>query len=259
MRTTYHQKNRNGRRSAYNNIFYALLIVVLGIELVFSPIRSFISTVALPIQGVGSGAANVLESVDAIITAKPQLVNENNLLRDEIDRLKLEVQRSSLYRDENNALRTLLQVQNIENRSYTVAQVIAHPPATAYDTLLIKVPASLMPSVDTPVFSGDIYIGNIEEISDATALVRLVTSDTLTQDVYVGETSILLSGTGGGTFEVTVPKGFEISDDQIISHVQFPTQPFARVEFIETDEIQAVQRVYLQALFQLHAIRYVNF
>jgi|GEM_PF-1811031 len=260
MKTIYHQKNRRGKRGAYNNIMYVILVAVVILELLFHPIQKVLSVATGPIQGVGQGVAIVFDGVGAFFTAKPVLQRENDILREEKNVLELEVQRSSLFRDENTALRSLLRAQDQSGDViYTVAQVIAHPPATTYDTLLIKVSETSPPAIATAVFSGNVYVGNIEEVSGDTALVRLVTSDALTQDVYIGDTSVLLVGTGGGTFEVTVPKGFAITEGQIISHVQFPTQPFAKVELIEENEIQAVQKVYLQALFQLHSIRYVNF
>jgi cell shape-determining protein MreC len=237
---------------------YFILVIIIVIEFIFHPIQGVLSFASGPIQGMGQGVVITLEGLGAFFTAKPSLQRDNDLLQEEKKALELELQRSSLFRDENSALRALLRVQDEGGVVRNVAQVIAHPPATAYDTLLIRVPY-VIPDIGAPVFVGNIYIGTIEEVTANTALVRLVTSDTLTQDVFIGETSILLKGTGGGTFEVTVPKGFEIAEGQIISHVQFPTQPFAKVELIETDEVQAVQKVYLQALFSLHSIRYVNF
>jgi len=238
---------------------YLLIVGIIVIELIFHPIAGILKMVTKPIQGVNQGVAITTSGIGSFFTSKPALNRANEILEEENQRLQLELERSSLYQDENQALRNLLRVVEERGLYKTIAQVIAHPPATDYDTLLIRLPEGTLLEIGQPVFSGVIFIGMIEELDGDTALVRLVSSDTLTQDVYVGETSILLTGSGGGTFEVTVPKGFPIEEGQVIPHVRFPTQPFARVELIETDDIQAVQRVYLQALFQLHSIRYVNF
>lgn len=256
---TYLQKNNRTKRRGYMNIVYGVVAVLIVIELIFHPFKGILSFVTRPLEGVRQGLFLGMEGVGAFFTSKPRLQEDNRLLKEEIQSLQRELQRSSLYQQENNSLRELLGVKE-ESPNNIVAQVIAHPPATVYDTLLVRFGEQQNNIfVGMPVFYGSMYIGTVESIEADNALIRLATSDTLTQEVYVNEETILLTGKGGGTFEVTVPKGFEIAKGQILSHVRYPTQPFVIVEHIEADDVQAVQKVFLRAMFPLHSIRYVNF
>lgn len=259
VKMTYLQRNNRNRQNQKRRILIFIAIVIIALEFILHPIRSILTKVSTPAQSIGHGIGLAFEGFGALFTSKPHLQEENRLLKEEIEKLEIELERNSLYQEENKSLRKLLDIKE-QSPNNIVAQVIAHPPATDYDTLLVRLGekgSSVFEGM--PVFYGEVYIGNVEKKEGDRALVRVVSSDTLSQEVYIGDKTVVLSGKGGGTFEVTVPKGFEIEVGQEISHVNYPTRVFAVVEHIETDEIQAVQKVYLRIPFSIHSIRYVNF
>lgn len=108
--------------------------------------------------------------------------------------------------EENNALMQTLGLPGI-----TVAargRVLARPPRTHYDTLLVQTLDTASIAVGDYTYAEGVLIGYVTERNAETVLVSLFSAPGATLDVRVGSPSaiVVAHGLGGGAFTFDVPK-----------------------------------------------------
>lgn len=91
--------------------------------------------------------------------------------------------------------------------AFMTAQVIARPPKTHYDTLLLAAGSDDGVRVGDRVEAERVLLGEVSAVSAGTATVSLFSTPGSERDVRVGEPSaiVILSGQGGGAFEASIP------------------------------------------------------
>lgn len=113
--------------------------------------------------------------------------------------------------EENESLRKAAHTASLSKG--VVGRVLARPPRTHYDTLLIDV------GVDDGVKENDLAVlngfvlGRVVSVGASDATVELFSAPGTTQDVVVGtpHAVVVAKGVGGGAFEFSVPQGVKVS------------------------------------------------
>jgi len=96
-------------------------------------------------------------------------------------------------------------------REYKTARVIAYPPKSHYDTLVIDAGSADDVRTGDHVYIEKMFIGSVSGISTHTATIQLNSSPGSVRDARVGKPASIISiqGVGGGAFEASVPADVE--------------------------------------------------
>lgn len=137
----------------------------------------------------------------------------------DLKRIQYQALLYSLLADENASLRD--SAGAVATPHGVTARVIARPPRTNYDTLLIDVGKSGgINENDVAIYQG-VVLGRISAVDSNSATVTLFSSSGVSHDVILGDPRAVAvaKGLGGGAFEVSVPQGVKVA---LGDSVRFP-------------------------------------
>lgn len=130
--------------------------------------------------------------------------------------------------------------------AYGTARIVARPPRTHYDTLLIAAGEGDGVRVgDTATVFG-IAVGVVTDISRASAIVALYSSPGASMDVALGDprSIVVLHGVGGGSFESSLPGGIAIAlGDTATDSAGMVIATVASIELRQTDTTKVLRLV----------------
>lgn len=204
------------RGSKTRSHFFAGAIALGSLVLVFV----FSSNIGSLMRGV---VANIVaphtSSDEYSVLSKNALIARLNTTDAELKRIQYQALLYSLLADENASLRD--SVGAVATPRGVTARVIARPPRTNYDALLIDVgELDGVHENDVAVYH-DVVLGRISAVDSRSATVTLFSSSGVSHDVILGDPRAVAVavGLGGGAFEVSVPQGVKVS---VGDAVRFP-------------------------------------
>jgi len=252
---------RDSKRSLGRRMSIPLLIVLLiialysmGPGLLHLSLRAILSGVSPALKGahiLADGRSGFL----AFLTSKESLMEENASLRRQATDL-------TLMRAENERLRARL--ATFEGAGFPaaslVASVIATPPHSVYDTLLIDVSKIGNVRQGMLVLSLDgAALGTLAEVFGGTAKVLLFSSSGVQTPSSLGArtTAIDLVGRGGGSFRATVPSRTRVDVGDSITSAVLGGRIVALVEAVTTDVSQLSSTIDARIPVPLHTLNSV--
>lgn len=124
----------------------------------------------------------------------------------ELSRTRYQSVLFSLLAEENRRLRDAADAASLT--AGVTARVLARPPQTQYDSLLIDQGEAQGVSLDDVVVFEGIALGRIVSTAQATSVVELFSSPGTEHDVLLGNPVAvsIARGLGGGSFELSVPQ-----------------------------------------------------
>ena len=205
-----HRSNINRKRISTKIKIVVLICILIFIINIIAPqfLSSSITSLIRPfwnnkeIQGIST------ELKDATVS---QLKNENTELKKALDR--------------GNASSTVM--------SY----ILKKPPYTAYDIYIIDIGLNKNLKKGDKVYSiGNVLLGEIGEVNTNTSKVKLYSSYGEKYEILIGNNiEATAIGKGGGTFEVILPKGTEIKENDIVTVPNINVSVFGIVRKITID------------------------
>lgn len=257
MKKTWHRK-RNIRIPLWSVIPPLALLLVwvlaLGARAVFPNIFEHIAAQSLEVRG------HVLAPIASV---GAQFSNKEKLL-DEIQKLEAElaaVQYELIVRDnleaENRTLRMQLDVQDPDG---ILGAVIAWPPHTAYDVLLVSLPHEGVGEGWLVLGRGLAPIGYVERVVGSYAYVRLLTSAEQQTPVRVGVDAYpaTMQGLGGGAAVVEVAKSLPVEEGDPLFFPYQGNRYLASVGHIETDDASPTKRLWVSFERHVYAEAWVS-
>lgn len=239
----------NDKRSIRKRIIIGAGIFAVGISIIIiSPLRNFL-TQMLHIAGpqmweTGEKVSNAGSSFLGAFASKRALVEENVLLREENSRLRTEILDRNLLKERIAVLEKMLGREDQGQRIF--ANVLAGPPRSSYDTLIIDVGDDhVVASGDQVVYAGSGVVGEVLEVYPHSSKVKLFSFPGEKISVLLGTSTmpITAEGRGMGNFEAHVPREslVALGDEVITPHdlilgivgavVRDDTLPYVRVLF----------------------------
>lgn len=206
-------KGLSNRRRKTVGFFAAVSIVVLA-SVWFGLSRFFThaaGSVAEPIFSKERTVQTVLGGMFALIKTKASLVAENRSLK---ERLGEETLKNEIIQVLMNDNRELVNRYGEWGSFLVRAEILAVPPASLYDTVLLD------QGTDDGILPGDLVrapggaaLGRIESVEGTFSRARLFSSVGVRTEglLPLGGESIEIIGAGGGMMHVTVPKDFEVA------------------------------------------------
>jgi len=236
------------RGVAIRRVFLASIIIVI-----FLIVLSFLApSLGGLFRGLGLGiwktrtqvlnnSGNVIEGA---IKTGPILAQENKDLRNQLNLFSTLRFENKLLREENNTLRERLGRTDRVAPSI-LASILARPPLSAYDTLVLDAGASEGVTLGDTVVFGSVLLGKITVVDSHTSLANLLSTPGEKHMVLVGSTTAetVSYGRGGGNFYLRMPSGVPVSEGDVVSAPgSFPMilGNVARVEDASADSFRII-------------------
>jgi rod shape-determining protein MreC len=164
-------------------------------------IRVWFQTVAdfaqSPVTTVSSSVTNYLQSFSSLRTAQ----TDNDVLKQRVQELEVEIQRKEDLTSENERLKSLLELKEQTKYRILPSQIIGRDPSVWFDTLIINRGSLDGVKLNMPIINKGGLVGRVEAVSPLTAQIRLITKDKASQGGVIGELGSsnaigVVSGTG---------------------------------------------------------------
>lgn len=127
-------------------------------------LRVALSSLFLPLFGFASSSQQVVDGGVNLLVPRRILVEQNERLRKENDRLRLEQQQALETDRENARLRVALGWQKKSGAHYRIARVVGNDPANWWRTAQIDLGSRDGVRVDLPVMTVEGLVGRIAEV-----------------------------------------------------------------------------------------------
>ncbi len=160
--------------------------------------------------------------------------------------------------EENNELRSLLQASTSPR---IVAGVIARPPFTPYDTVIIDRGTRDGIVEHAPVyFGGGTAIGYVRKVFSEDALVTLFSSPEVESTVYVFGPNLFTTayGEGGGVVRISIPQGIAIAEGDVVVLPSLDTGVLGVIDEVQSVSTEPEQRAYVTLSAPIQSIRLVS-
>jgi cell shape-determining protein MreC len=194
------------------------------------------------------------------LKTKAQLQFENAALLAQVQSLKGDRVRLVLLAQENEELKGVLGRKG-EKETMTIAAVLAKPPQSLYDTLIIDGGTDHGFAVgDMVVAGGYIALGTIVEVSASVAKVKLYSmpGERLTVTLGAKNISIDAFGQGAGNFTAEVPRDALVVEGDLVTFPSINTKVVGQVSKTILRASDSFQSVYFRLPVNVSELRWVE-
>lgn len=253
------------RRRGTGALFAATLIVVAVVLIdMFSGgvVRSAARLALAPFANFGRASVAAVSGGN-LWSTRGGLLKENAELRIERDKLAAEGLGYRALQAQNESLSEMARLAETEssggNQSGVTAAVISSFRASPYGTFIIG--AGVQHGVregSIVLAEGGFVIGVVSDVSNSSAVVRMVFAPGEKTDVVVGATGFSISGRGGGNASAEVPREAPVQEQSPVFAPGFENRPVGIIGKIESSTSSAYADVYVVFPQNLNTIRYVH-
>jgi rod shape-determining protein MreC len=176
-------------------------------------IRKGVGTVSMPLQQAGSALARPFTALGNAITNASASTEDLTTLQDQNAELTAQVAQLEEYRQENERLTALLELQDVYNVEGVGARVIAQSNNSYSDLITIDKGADEGIASGMPVMSADGLIGQVDTVYQTSSSVRLLTDESSGVSVLLQNSRAegVLSGSAEGLLYLEyIPKDVEV-------------------------------------------------
>lgn len=262
MKMSYRLRDRNAERRSYRFkaiLFAVVSLMLVGVLLLLPGTTTRLAHLAAaPFWKGGSAVSDGAETVVGYARSKSSLIEENERLRGMLDEARMELMGEQALRTENDELRTLLSIPR--DREFTFAAVLAKPPVSPYDSLVIEAGSDSGIEAGAPVYTSEnVILGVITEVHDKTSVVSLYSTAGTLVDVVIERSgaSHTAAGAGAGNFELKVPKDLDVIVGDMLLLPGMHTKILGIVRQIESRQTDSFQKVYVKTPVNIFQLRWV--
>lgn len=243
-------------------IVIAVVIALLGAAILyFAPDFSsaFGGTVGKPFWRARIFVNDKFAYIGSFTRTRNFLIEENKRLKGEIDENKARLMSLDSLSSEYKKLLESFGRDEIESR--ILAVVLAKPPQSPYDTIVLDIGEKHGISIGDRIFGlGDAALGEIISVHDSVSNARLFSSAETETHAIIERTdqTIIMNGTGGGGFESKVPQDTDIQINDVVVLPKSKVSVVGIVVNIESAVTSSFKRVIIQSPLNLNYIRWVE-
>jgi cell shape-determining protein MreC len=203
--------------------------------------------------------------IETSTAALPVFIRSRLELLQEIQTLEQKVAASqdveetlNILEKENAELRSLM---HSSSTPQILAGVIARPPYTPYDTLVIDRGYDDGVYENAPVFYSDHKIlGYVSKSFPKTALITLLSSSGVESTVYIFGPNVFTTayGEGGGVIRMSVPQGILLEKENIVVTPSLENGILGAIDEIQSIPTEPEQHAYVTFDIPLQSLRLVS-
>ena len=258
MKTTYRSKNNKHKKKT----FLTLAVVVVALIIIFFTgllSKTFYKGMVFLSFGKDSSGQTV-SSFIGLFSSKNSLIKQNQDLREKINEMSISSSdRDALVKENGDLKATLHLQQGTQNR--IGASVLSKPPFTPFDVVVVNAGEKAGVKIGNRVMVGGTYVGTVISVSDYTSNIQLLSSSSYKTDVFIGDKALpaVLSGKGGGNFEVSLPQGSNIKEqDLVFATLQNEVLYIGKVSHILENSDNTLMTLLIAFPFSLYELSYVE-
>lgn len=255
--------NKQLARKKYLKIFFIFLFCLLVFYFrisVFSKLSYVSHIVFRPIFLVGQNIGDNLNTLQSYLSSKNALMIENENYRNQYNDTTTKMANYNVLLDENLKLKEILDRKK-EKVSLVLANILAKPNQSPYDTLLIDIGTNKNLVVGELVFAfGNTPIGRVKEVYMNSAKVALFSSPGEETEVVIPGKDVFMNlvGRGGGNFEMNLVKDLGIGvGTEVVLRGNTP-YALGTVESILSDPRQAFDKALLISPVNIQQLKFVE-
>ncbi len=259
MKKQYFHRRSQGFRSGGFPVWLTGGTVCFAVLLVLfrSLFPGIFFSVATPFWETGSAVSSRVGSFFIEIGNNAKLVQENKTLLQEISTLQNE---NAVLTARSQDLTSLLGGQQ-QTSSNILAGVLAGPPLSPYDTLIVNAGSARGVLVGANVFAaGGIPIGTVKEVTHTSAVIQLLSTPGVTTNAWAGaaRVPITMLGMGAGAYTATLPTAASVSLGDTIYAPGPGAVPFGTIIKIDSDSSSPTVILHVQSLVNLFSTTWVE-
>jgi len=242
-----------------------LLVVIVGGLFLLADItsvsESFSGSVLQTILPFWQGENFLTEKAGLFLSflkSKKTLIEENKSLASRVNALEIQLLSKHAIAEENNDLKELLG-RSVSSRGI-LGVVISKPNRSPYDTLLLDIGGEVGVAVGDKVFAHEeVAIGRIEAVYADMSRVKLFSSPGEEIEVMIGSEHVgaIAHGRGGGNFEVSLPRGVDVAEGDVISVPSISSEVLGVVEKIRAEPSDSFQTILFKNPVNMNELRFV--
>jgi len=255
--------DRKKSRNKLRNIGVGVGIVFLLFYFrtgVWNGLSSFTNFIFKPVINLGNNIGANIGGHTSILQSRESLQLENENLKLELDKAKFTLVNYSVLEEENSKLKEILGRSSV-NDNFVLANILSKPNKSLYDTLLIDAGEDKSFIVGDVVYSfGSIPIGKISQTFRNSSKVVLFSTSGEKTDVVISNTGAFMQlvGRGGGNFEMSLPRDFELPEGADIVLPDASTSVLAKVVTIISDPRDAFKKALLASPVNIQQLKFVQ-
>ncbi len=257
---------RSKPKSNIKKVFGTILFVLacfFSLQFFFPNIlSSTVLSIAKPLWMFRDATMSSSSGFFGFFSRSSTLRKENEKLRDELYAFRVREVEFNQMQTEYTDLKTLLgdSASSSVKSGVTLARVLSKPPFTPYDSFVVNKGTFARVSVGNLVYANKgLVIGRVTKVTSNASFVTLFSSGGEAQEFLVSRTgvSLLVTGKGGGNFEIYVPKDFDINIGDSLTEPSYDIGIVAEVYAIDETSQNSFKRVYARvpkAIFQTKSV-----
>jgi cell shape-determining protein MreC len=199
-------------------IIFVVVFLFLSIGVFFYYSSNFLNIIGRPIWSAKSVTVGLIDSTVNVLRTKSSVEAENAKLKSENSTLLAEMTDYEILKGENASLKELLGRISGKHK-FILANILAKPDLSPYDTIIIDAGTNLGVSVGTMIYGdGKFPIGEVSKLYSSTSLVALYSNPgKITNALLDGSNNTVeLVGRGGGNFDMKIPQESVANKGQLI-------------------------------------------
>jgi len=236
------------------------LFFILSLVGIFSLSGKLFNYVGVPIWRTENFITRGFYNINYFFRTKSTISTENHNLIEEISNIRLTMIDYQILKNENNELKEIL--GRIENKNdFVLGSILTKPNHSPYDTVIIDLGNDTgIKEGDMVYANGNIPIGFISKIYERTSLVSLYTNPDQKTEGFINESnaSVILSGRGGGNFEMIIPIELQVEKGTIIYLPNNPSLVLALVDETISKPSDPFKKVILSSPVNVQNIKWVQ-
>ncbi len=193
------------------------------------------------------------------LRSKSEILAENEALKAENEKLKIQMSDYQTIKDDNESLKALM--GRADKPNFVIASVISKPPHSLYDTLIIDAGSAVGIASGMKIYvDGTVLIGTVSEVYTNSSVVKLFSTSGEKLEVTVSGKNITAeaTGRGGGNFEMTFPHDVEIPKGTEVIVPGINPYLVGIVNEIISDPRDPLQKVLMRSPVNMQQLKFVE-
>ncbi len=255
MRGNYPPKSTKKELVILAGIFLFVILLLFYGKMLITPVAAYIFS---PFYAIKEYVNTSSAALPSFVRSRIELENRIQALEQELETQKGSTVAFEYLKKENETLRNLLSATSTES---ILAGVIARPPRTPYDALVIDQGSTNGITEGSPVFYGmGTALGYVARTLPHQSVVTLFSSPGVETTVYVFGPDIFTTayGEGGGVIRLSVPQGLTVSEGDMVVLPSLNAGILGMVHAVVSNPTEPEQRAYVTLEYPLQSIRFVT-
>jgi cell shape-determining protein MreC len=253
--SNYEERRKNIRKRISLVVLVMILILFL---LSTGPARKTLFFVAEPVWKLENAILN--SNFFQYFKFKQTLINEKKALEQKLFMAGNLMDINAVLLKENETLKDMLGRKEIKNKT-VLASILVKPPQTPYDTIIVDAGADYGVKVgDKVVANANVYLGEVSEVQAHSSKITLYSSPGRKMSVVLGlnQVSVEAVGTGGGNFNITLPRELGVKEGDIIVIPAITSNVFGIVEKVNFKDTDSFQKVLFKSPVNISDLSFVE-